>query len=238
MDEAMTARRSATLRLGGGMLMVGAAAWLILSGLRGELPGTGQEAVEQIQGEFWRPVHIFTIVSIAVVAAGLALLSGTLKNSRAATIGHAGAMIAVPAGAVLGVGFAVDGFGLAALAEAYAAAPDEAMRQMHVAQADLALKFVGATSYSFQTTFGMAVGIIATATIVSNEYPRWLCLLGAVGGVLWSLGGLLAFLAVRDAGFWIRYIPVIPVSIWMIGLGWLAWQRGAMARPSGPTSAP
>jgi hypothetical protein len=58
--------------------------------------------------------------------------------NASAAVGRAGAMIAVPAAAVLGVGFAIEGFVLSALAGAYAPGPDEAARAMHLMQADLA----------------------------------------------------------------------------------------------------
>src|SRR4051812_44276314 len=99
------AHRAAALRLGGGMVVLGTIAWIVLSGLHGELPGTSPQVLAQAGGPLWRPIHLFTIVAIVVVAAGLALLSGTLMDPRAAAAGRAGAMMAVPAAAVLGVGF-------------------------------------------------------------------------------------------------------------------------------------
>lgn len=225
----VSTRDSFALRVGGGAVLLGGAAWLLLGRLHGELPVSGQEAVEHLRGTFWQADHIFTIISIAVVAAGLALLSGTLGDPLAEAVGHFGAMIAVPAGAVLGVGFAVDGFVLSALAEAYAAAPGEAMREMHVAQADLVLKFIGGTSYAFQTLFGLGLTMLAAATLLSRLFPRWLCLLGIAGGAIWTIAAVLVFLRVQGADFWLVDIPVIPVAFWLLGFGWLSWKRSTAA---------
>lgn len=211
------------------MVMLGTIAWLILNGLRGELPGSGVAIVEHVHAASWRLTHILTIVAIAITAAGLALLSGTLMDARAAALGHAGAMIAVPSGAVLGVGFAVEGFALSALADAYSAAPDEAARAMHLMQAELTARFINGTSFSFQTLFGLAVAMLAAATLLSREYPAWLCWLGIAGGMIWSLAGLLIFTQVLGAAPWMPYLPVAPAAVWMLGLGWLAWQRGRRA---------
>src|SRR5262245_41443122 len=100
------ARRAAALRLGGGMVLVGTIVWIVLGRVRGDLPGTGEEVIARAGSDLWRPIHLLTIIAIAVVASGMALLSGTLMEGRAAAAGHAGGMIAVPAAAVLGVGFA------------------------------------------------------------------------------------------------------------------------------------
>ncbi len=225
MNAAMQQSRPFALRLGGGAVMVGTLAWLILGGLHGALPGTGQEAVARPRDGLWQADRLFTVVAIAIVAAGLALLSGMLNGPASASIGHLGAMIAVPSGAVLGVGIAVEGFVLAALADAYAAAPDETMRAMHVAQADLVLTFIGGTSFAFQTLFGLGLTLLASATYLSREFPRWHCWLGLAGGSVWTVAGILAFLGARQTEYWLVDIPVVPVAIWLLGLGWLSWKR-------------
>jgi hypothetical protein len=226
---AMSSMRATAHRLGGGLLLVGAVAWLVLSGLHGDLPGTGHERVEEALAPLWRPVHILTIVAIGVVASGLAMLGGNLVSPRAAVLGRAGGTIIVPSGAVLGVGYAIDGFVLSVLAEAHAAAPDPAAQAATVMQADLVLKVVGATSFSFQTLFGLAILLLGIATMISGEYPRWLCGLGAIGGAVWMLAGILLFSRLPGLGTWLLVIPVLPVAAWMLTIGWLAWQRGAMS---------
>ena len=133
MEAAAMAHRSAFLRLGGGMLVVGPIAWLVLSGLHGELPSTGQAAVE----------HVHTVVSIAIVAAGLGLVTGTLADPWAAAFARAGTMIVVPSAAVLSVGFAIDGFVLAALADGYAPTADQAVRAMDAQRADAVVMIIG-----------------------------------------------------------------------------------------------
>jgi hypothetical protein len=226
MDAAAMAHRAAALRLGGGMVLLGTVAWIVLSGLHGELPGTGQEVLAQARGALWRPVHLFTIVAIVVVAAGLTLLSGTLMDPRAAVAGRAGAMIAVPAAAVMGVGFAIEGFVLPALAQLYASAPDDSARMMHLMQADLVLTVVGSTSFAYQTLFGLAIVMLAIATYLSREFPHWHCWLGLLGGAIWTIAGILIFIGDPAAGFGLVYLPAVPVAIWLLGFGWLAWQKG------------
>jgi hypothetical protein len=234
-EAAAMAHRSAFLRLGGGMLVVGAIAWLVLSGLHGELPGTDQAAVEHVHGTPGRLVHVLTIVSIAIVAAGLSLVTGTLADPWAAALARAGTMIVVPSAAVLGVGFAIDGFVLAALADSYAATADQAMRAMDVQRADAVVMIIGATSFAFQTLFGLAVAILASSTLVSREYPTWLCWLGVIGGAVWAVAAMLLFSQVFAAGLGLVFLPVAPVAVWMLGIGGLAWQRGSssitMERP-------
>jgi hypothetical protein len=215
------------------MVLLGTVVWIGLSGLRGAIPGAASEVLAQASAAHWRPVHLFTIVAIVVVAAGLAVLSGTLQNPSAAIVGHASAMIAVPAAAVMGVGFAMEGFVLPGLAEAYRMAGDETAKAMHLTQADLVLHVVGGTSFAYQTLFGLAICIMAIATYRSREYPHWHCWLGILGGAVWSVAGILIYIFVGNpqVGFWLFALPVLPVAIWLLGFGWLGWLRGAQPAP-------
>ncbi len=231
--DRMGPMRTMAQRLGGGVLVVGTLAWLLLGGLHGDLPGTGHHDLAEATRPFWRALHILTIVAIALVAAGLALLGSMLVAPRAAVLGRLGMALVVPAGAVLGVGFAIDGFVLAGLADAYRAAPDASARQMALLQADMILRVVRATSFAFQTLFGLAVAVLAAAMLVSAEYPRWLCGLGLLGGMLWLVGGALLFVAASTIGEGLAIGAVAPGAIWLLGAGWLAWRRGAPAgRPT------
>jgi hypothetical protein len=224
MNGASAPGRLCSLRLGGGMVMLGGVVWLILSGLHGALPGAASEAVAHVEGMPWRLVHILTVVAVAMVAAGLAALAMTFMAPRAAVLGRAGASFAVPAAAVLGVGFAIDGFVLAGIADAYAA--DPAMRDQRLMQAEMVLLMIGATSFAFQTLFALAVTLLAAATLDSGEYPRWLCLLGLAGGAIWAVTAFLFFAQGRAAEPWLIPLPVVPIAVWLLGIGWLAWQRG------------
>ena len=231
MDDAVRQHRAVVLRFGAGMVLAGTAVWIVLSGLRGAIPGTPAEVLAQAQAAHWRPAHLFTIVAIVVVAAGLALLTGALMHPFAASAGHAGAMIAVPAAAVMGVGFAIEGFVLPGLAEAYRTAGDEAARAMHLAQADLVLQVVGGTSFAYQTLFGLAIVVMSYATFRSLEYPHWHCWLGMLGGAIWSVAGVVNYAGASQAEFWLFALPVLPVAIWLLGFGWLAWRQGSRAAP-------
>lgn len=231
MDGASMQRRAAVLRFGGGMVLGGTIVWILLSGLRGAIPGTAADVLAQAEATHWRPAHLFTIVAIVIVASGLAMLSGTLLNPVAASAGHASAMIAVPAAAVMGVGFAIEGFVLPGLADAYRTAGDEMARSMHLAQAGLVLQVVGGTSFAYQTLFGLAIAVMAYATFRSLEYPHWHCWLGMIGGVIWSIAGIFSYAGNPQVGFWLFALPVIPVAIWLLGFGWLGWRNSAQPAP-------
>jgi hypothetical protein len=231
MDDAGQ-HRAAAQRCGGGLVLGGTVVWLVLSGLRGALPGAPAEVLVPAQAAHWRPAHLFTIVAIVIVAAGLALLSGTLMNPAAASAGHASAMIAVPAAAVMGVGFAIEGFVLPGLAEAYRTAGDEMAKAMHLGQAEVVLLVVGGTSFAYQTLFGLAIGVMAYATFRSDEYPHWHCWLGMLGGAIWSVAGIVSYVGHLQVGFWLFALPVLPVAIWLLGFGWLAWVRSLQPAPA------
>jgi hypothetical protein len=238
MEATASPMRSAAHRFGGGLLLAGAITGLLLSGLHGDLPGTGHQEVTEALHPFWRLIHLLTIVAIATVAAGLAVLAGSLVAPRAAVLGRAGAAVLVPAGAVLGVGYAIDGFVLADLAERVASVPDQAARDMTMMQADLLLKVIGGTSFAFQTLFGLALAMIASAMVLSGEYPRAVCWAGVIGGAAWVLAGILLFSRAPGFGSWLILAPVVPVAVWMVVVGWLAWRRGDEHDASGVASIP
>ena len=174
---------------------------------------------------------IVAIVAIFAVAAGLALVTGTFTAPWAIVLGRAGTMMAVPA-AVLGVGFAIDGFVLPALAEMYGSAPDEAARMMHIMQADVVLHVIGATSSAYQTLFGLAIAVLAVPTLLARDYPGWLCWPGFVGGVIWGAAALLDFAHGRGAGTAWVFAPALPVAVWMVGVGRLTWRSGRLLSAS------
>ncbi|MEZ4563019.1 MAG: DUF4386 family protein [Thermomicrobiales bacterium] len=232
MDGAMAPQRAAVLRFGGGMVLGGTVVWLLLSGLRGAVPGAPAAVLAQAGAAHWRLAHLCTIIAIVVTAAGLALLSGTLRAPAAASAGHASAMIAVPAAAVMGVGFAIEGFVLPGLAAASRVAGDEAAQAMHLAQAGLVLQVVGGTSFAYQTLFGLAIAVMAYATYRSEQYPHWHCWLGMLGGAVWCLAGILSYAGNAQVGFWLFALPVLPVAIWLLGFGWLAWRQAAQPPPA------
>jgi hypothetical protein len=106
-------------------------------------------------------------------------------------------------------------------------------------QANLVLTVMGGTSYAFQTMFGLAVAFMAAATLASGEYPKWLCWLGLLAGAFWTIAGILIFSRVPGAESWLILVPALPVALWMLAVGWLAWRRGtelaAMPHQSAPT---
>ncbi len=75
---AQPTQRDAELWLGGALLTFGTLAWVLLSAAHGDLPGTGQEAVQHVAGQLWRPVHILTIVAFLACTGGFALLVRTI----------------------------------------------------------------------------------------------------------------------------------------------------------------
>ena len=169
MEATAATMRSAAHRCGGGVLLVGTIPWLLLRGLHGDLPGTRAPGGRAGAAPVLATDPLLTIVAAARRSAA--------RRPLPRSSGRAGAAVLVPAGAVLGVGYAIDGFVLAAVAEAHAAASDAAERTMALMQADLVLKVIGGTSFAFQTLFGLAIAMIASAVVLFGEYPR-----GVLGG--------------------------------------------------------
>ena len=70
-----------------------------------------------------------------------------------------------------------------------------------------------------------------------REYPRAVCWAGVIGGVGWVLAGLL-YSKVPGIGSWVALLPVVPVAVWMLVVGWLAWRRGDEVSPSAVPGKP
>lgn len=229
--DAMMPMRAVAHRVGGTLLLGGALAWLVLAGLHGDLPATGHQELADALRPGWAAIHILTVVSVALTAAGMAMIGGTLADPRAAVFGRLGAPLAIPAGAVLGVGYAIDGFAVSGIAEM--GLNDPAMAEMAMMQGTMVLRVIRSLSFAFQVTFGLAVLAVAGATLLSREYPRWLCALGVLGGAMWALAGFLLFVGVERVGEWLAIAGAAPGAVWMLGVGWLAWNRGSLRAATG-----
>jgi hypothetical protein len=179
---------------------------------------------------YWPTVHLGFIVGAFLWVGAFAALAASLARGASWALGHL-AVAAVVVGAAIHVAdSSISGFGLAAVASAWAAAPPA--EQAHLLRiGDTLLYILNGTWPNVHSFFhGLPFVAAGAAVALSRRYPAWLGWVGAAGGAASLLGGTLQFLGVipREERFVI--VPAQVVSLWFVAVGLLMWRRADNGR--------
>lgn len=223
-------------RLGGALAFAGAAALLASTLLHpaGADPADMPTAfAEYAASGMWVPVHLGQFLGVALLAAALVLLAGTLERGYAGALGKVAGAGAVATIAVAGALQAVDGVALKVAVDRWAS----------VAPGARALAFEAAFTVR-QIEIGLAaiLGLLAGLTLVvlslalgaGRRYPRWFAVLGVVTGAATAWAG---------AGFATAGFAAGPMTASMASsvllLGWsLAAATLMLTMPAPEAAAP
>ena len=175
----------------------------------------------------WLVVHLGFIVALLLGLVTFMAVYRSIADGPSPWVRPALGVILVSSAVTL-VSFAMDGFGLWGLAQAWANATGQAKAGIAAAAQGITpfenALFVGSTIAFFGATpilGGMAVGTDGT-------YPRWVAGLGIVAGVIGLAAGVTNFLAgeVTDFGFIVLFtISSVLVTAWFLALSVLLWRR-------------
>jgi hypothetical protein len=140
------------------------------------------------------------------------------------------AVLAVVIGAaVFLVDYSIDGYELKNVADAWeAASASEKDDKLLVAEAMFGI--LGGTFRSFIAwLYGLPYLLLGLAVALSDEYPRWLGWVAAVGGVGAVVAGTALFLDVPLVPFPLLFGGfVIPLNTWLAVIGLLMWRRAGL----------
>ena len=233
-----TTRERTFLRLGAVCAILGAVVSVAAGAGFGNLTNeSGTEAVLRYVSSqpdwYWPSVHLgFTLGALLWVGA-LTVLAGSLTHGAGWALGRLGA-----AGVILGatihvVDSSINGFGLTALADTWAAAPASEQTSLLLA-GDTLLWILGGTWASVLSFFhGVPFVLFGLAVVLDGTYPAWLGWVGVVGGSGSLVAGVTMFLGVGLLPEWLFIVFAIVVSLWMVAMGILMWRRAA--QNGGPT---
>jgi hypothetical protein len=174
---------------------------------------------------YWPTVHLGFIIGAFLWVWAFIALANSVTHGVSWTLGRLGAASIIVGAAIHVVDSSISGFGLTALANAWANA--QASEQADLLRiGDTLLYVLNGTWTSVHSYFhGVPFILAGLAVVFSRRYPAWLGSLGVVGGAGSLVGGGLMFF---DVGLGRqRYFVVFAqiVSLWMVAMGVLMWRR-------------
>jgi hypothetical protein len=176
-------------------------------------------------GWYWPTVHLGFIVGAFLWVGAFAAFAASFAGGASRALGRLAFAIIVVGAAIHVVDSSISGFGLAALASAWASAPPS--ERAHLLRVGDALLYILHGTWPNVHSFfhGLPFVVAGAAVALSRRYPAWIGWVGAAGGAASLLGGVLQFLGAipREVRFVI--VPAQVVSLWFVAVGLLMWRR-------------
>lgn len=226
-------RERQALRVGGVLAVAGGIGYVVLLLLHGDLPDeTVAVALEHIAGRpEWPALKLALIATVLLWVGAFVTLAFSLSRSP----GWLPAWLAVPCiaiGATLVlVEYSVLGYEMKHVADSWQAASDaEKETRAVVAEA-----MFGVTAGLFLNFIAWLIGLpyvlMGLAVARGQAFPRWLGWIAVAAGSGALLAGTTRFLGWELIPFPVIYGGfVIPLSLWLAGMGVLMWRRASRLR--------
>lgn len=229
-EEARLRREQAFLRIGAVCAILGT----ILSVAAGTGFGnlTNELATEPVLSYvasrpswYWPAVHLGFILGALLWVGALTVLSGSLVQGVGWALGKWGIASVIVGATIHIVDSSINGFGVTALANAWAAAPASAQESL-LRAGDMLLWVLGGTWASVVSYFhGLPFVLFGLAVTLDRSYPTWLGWVGFVGGAGSLASGMMMFLSVGLFPDRLYIAFALVVSLFMLVMGVLMWRR-------------
>jgi hypothetical protein len=176
---------------------------------------------------YWPTVHLGFIVGAFLWVGALAALASSLTRGGGWALGRWGAASVIIGATIHVVDSAVNGFGLAHLADAWAVATgSEKAILLH--NGETLLIILGGTWAGVLMLFhGLPFVLFGLAVALDRSYPAWLGWFGFVGGLGSLFIGIMMFLGLDLVPESLFIVFAVVVSLWMVAMGVLMWRRAA-----------
>jgi hypothetical protein len=179
---------------------------------------------------YWPVVHLLFIVGALLWVGAFIALAGSLTEGVSWALGRFSVASITIGAAIRIVDSSINGFGLAALARSWAAAP-ASERPSLLRAGDLLLQINGGIWASVITFFhGMPFILLGLAVVFSRRYRTWIGWIGVAGGTGSVVLGVAMFLGATP---FIYVAFAIVVSLWMVAMGTLMWRRAGAIETNG-----
>jgi hypothetical protein len=219
------------------MLRIGAAAAIfgaIISVLAGMLFGNltneygAAEVLQSLAARprwYWPVVHLCFIIGAFLWVGAFLAIARSLEDGVSHVLGWLGAGSVMVGAAVHVADSSISGFGLAAVATAWASAPLSEKADL-LRFADMLLYILNSTWSSVHSYFhGLPFILTGCAVALNRRYPRWLGLIGAIGGAGSLAGGVLMFFGSNLGRERLFIVFAQLVSLWMVMMGIVMWRQ-------------
>lgn len=221
------------LKLGGALAVVGGLGYFIALLLHGDLPDqTTEVALEHIAGRpEWRLLKLVLIMSVMCWIGAFIALARSLPAGLSGLLARWAVLSTVIGVAIVVVEYAIIGHALKSVADAWLVAPSPAAAQAMIPMADVMLAITGGLFHSFVAwMLGLPFLLVGLAIIFGHNYSRWLGWFAVVAGSGPLLAGTTRFLGVDLVPYPLLYGGfVIPLNLWLAGMGVLMWRRARIA---------
>jgi hypothetical protein len=220
--------RTATLKLGGLLAVVGAGA--VLTGLlwHGDLPDdTTATALRHIaERPEWPLIHLISIVGVLLWVGAFTGVAQSLPHGGGRLLGRLAVLAVVIGAAVFVVHYSIDGYRLKHIADAWNAAPGGERAEQHLVATAL-FGILGGTFRSYIAwLYGLPFLLLGLAIGRSGVYPARFGWVAVVTGAGAMLAGTTLFLDMKLVPFPMLFGGfVIPSNLWLATLGVLTWHR-------------
>lgn len=215
------------LRWGGLSAMIGAAIGLVSNFMHPRASGidTSREELDLVAGsDIWLLDHYLIGWSLAAAAFGLIAIALSRAEEPARSWGRVALGFGIASIAIAFAAITVDGMALKAVADNWAASPDDAAAfAAGDAVAQIALALFTATIASLFGVTPLAYGI---ACLSREGYPKWLGYLAVGSGLLGMLASSMIVLGgVSDAAVNYMFTPAsVGYTVWLFFSGWYLWK--------------
>ncbi|MBI4337165.1 MAG: DUF4386 family protein [Chloroflexi bacterium] len=222
------------LRMSAVSLVAGAVLGIIVNALYPRVadPNDLEALLRRVaESTVWRGVQLGIVFTVLLVLGGLAGLYRSITVQPGAALARLGFAIAAVGTALGVVLFAVNGFALKSMADAWAIAP-AAERAVALHSAD-AVGQVGLGLFSIWIVvfFGVTFILYGLAVALGSGYPRWLGWAAVAAGVGAALVGLVQYYNGPSAMVTNVLFPVFSVilTVWLLVMGALMWLKASTA---------
>jgi hypothetical protein len=177
---------------------------------------------------YWPTVHVAFIVGAFLWVSAFVALAVSLAHGASWALSRLAVAAVIVGAAVHVVDSSISGFGLSALASAWASAPPS--ERVHLVRiGDMLLYVLNGTWPNVHSLFhGLPFVLAGAAVALSRLYPAWIGWAGAAGGAASLLGGVLQFVGVIPHEERFVIVPAQVVSVWFVVVGVMMW-RGTRA---------
>jgi len=222
-----------TVHASSALIIGGAALALAMGAAHGDLPeGSGAAALRFVADRpSYALVHFGSIIGVVLWTVGLRSSSALFDDTRARLVAQWASTVATIGAGVLAVQFSLDGFGLPAMADRFAAADLAARATLADVAEVTADAMVGLALMWVIMLYGLAVSLLAAATLLDASVHRWLGFAGLAVGVWTGAASLTVALGGSLIPDWLAFVSgIVGGNLWLIGWAALIRRRRSPAQ--------